>query len=237
MQTKPKPSENGTVLLELLFHNEINSKFVISMDPEELKTMFIFSFAQVDYISNDKKITVNVDEILYMLENLQNELILVSQNKRPLHTSIKQSLGYYAAKFYKKKDRKDLIYEASRSGLPRWVGMIYKLFDATGNNIPFSWLYNDSKANIILEISPHYQFFNRDPFEGEKFVKFSDWLKTYQPIEIVQIPQTTIPEWLNHIDKLMQRVQLSDEKYRCTGPGCELCKKEGKSGCPCGSRL
>ena len=238
MQAMPGPRKDGAILLELLFHDSNNAKLVISMDKQEAKRMINFDFAQIDYVSDLENITLEIDEILSIMEALKKEVQPCLNRQRVLHTSIKKSLGYYQAKDYKKDNRKDLIYETLSNGFRCWVGSVYKLFDArTGINIPSSWLYNDKDGNIFLELSPAYPWLFDEVKPGEKFIKYSEWMKEYKPYIVTKIPRDSAEQWLKQINKFMKKLDRSDKKYRCTGPGCLHCVKEGKSGCPCGSKL
>ena len=62
-------------------------------------------------------------------------------------------------------------------------------------------------------------------------------MKEYKPYIVTKIPRDSAEQWLKQINKFMKKLDRSDKKYRCTGPGCLHCVKEGKSGCPCGSKL
>ena len=75
------------------------------------------------------------------------------------------------------------------------------------------------------------------PKPDEKFIKYSEWMKNYKPYVVTQIPRESAEQWIKQIDKLMAKVKRSDKKFRCTGPGCTHCLKEGKTGCPCGSKI
>jgi hypothetical protein len=238
MQTMPGPRKDGVILLELLFHDSNNAKLVISMNKQEAKRMINFDFAQIDYVSDLESITLEIDEILSLMEALIKEIQPCLNGQRILHSSIKKSLGYYSSKDYKKDNRKDLIYETLSNGFRRWVGVAYQLFDArAGIGIPSSWLYNDKDGNILLEVSPIYPWLFMKVEPGETFIKYSDWMKEYKPYVVTKIPRDSALEWLKQISKFMKKLDRSDKKYRCTGPGCAHCAKEGKSGCPCGSKL
>lgn len=235
MQKKNK-NDQRTVLLELFFDANGTEKLVISMDSQEAESMILFSFAQVDYVNNNKTMIINIDEIMRIKEGLQEELIDCIQNKKLLHDSIKTWLGFSYTQYLKNDQRKNLIYETLPNGYRRWVGIAHRLFDAIpGQRIPVSWLYNDKDGNIILEISPIYPFDSHDPKPNEKFVRYLEWMKSYKPYVIAKIAPEVAKKWIQQLDGLMKKIEKSDKKFRCTGPGCKLCAKEGKSGCPCGS--
>ena len=230
--------DHSRLLLELPINSTDSEKFVISMNNDEAKSMTLFSFAEIRYISAKQSFTLCRDEIRDILESLSSQLAACLQKTQIPDPSIKQYLGYHQTQDYKKDNRKDLAYKTLPDGYTLWVGRKHSLYASViGRNRPSSWLYNDTAGNIILEISPIYPWLFDEVKPGEIFIKYSDWMKAYKPYEIIQIPRESAKEWLKQINILMQKVKRSDQKYRCTGPGCKLCAKEGKSGCPCGSSL
>lgn len=237
MLKKPKPTKSGLVLLELCFNDICNEKLIIKMNKITAKTMIIFDFAQINYKNKNKTIVIKIEEIIDLLKILKSKLQLCLRGTMILHPSIKHPLGYYETKSYVKGIKK-LVYKTMPDGNSQWVGDQHKLFEATpGIKIPFSWLYNDKEGNIILEISPMYPWHYNDPKSDETFVKYSEWIKNYKPYAITKIPKESAKQWVKDIDKLIAKVRRSDAKYRCTGLGCKHCIAEGKTGCPCGSKV
>jgi len=230
------PYQNkNIVLLELI---SANLKLVISMDIQEAKSMTLFSFATITVISGQGKQIINNDEIFYMIEQLYKQLTLCLKQPLLLHESIQNSIGFYQNTYYQDSQDPKLIHETLPNGYRRWVGYRYMLFDAiSGRGIPASWLYNNQNGDTVLEISQIYPWDSPESLHYENFIPYQAWIKTFAPDVVISIQKETIETWVKQLELFMQDIQRNDKLFRCTGLGCNLCVKKGKSGCPCGSSL
>jgi hypothetical protein len=218
-------------IAQLGFDNAKNNSINIYTSEINLENTYILTWIKIEYIQNLKTYVLLYDNFIAGIYNFREMLFQALNNNLQLDVSIKKSLGFYQSQYYKNDNRKNLIYKESDEGNKYWIGSKYKLFDFN----PASWLYNDKQGNILLEITPTYPWFFDKPEAGETFIKYSEWMKTYKPILVRTISKETAQQWLNQIDELIEVVKANDERIKCTGIGCLHCKKEGKTGCPCGS--
>jgi hypothetical protein len=220
-------------ILELLLNK--SSKESINFYTEQIKISEVFLFENVTATFNgNESIEISENCFNQVLETLRIMLAACVNNELSIHDSIKKSLGFYWCQYLKNNNRKGLFYKKNQTGKSYWIGYDYMLFSSTEEN-PASWLYNDKLGNIILELTPSYKWFFDKPEAGEIFIKYLEWMKAYKPLLIRTISKETAKQWLNQIDKLIEVVKANDERIKCTGLGCLHCKKEGKTGCPCGS--
>ncbi len=168
------------------------------------------------------------------IDCLTEKLQLCIDNKLQLHESINitKSLGWYWNRYTKNDQRKDLVYKVSDSGSSYWVGGKYRVYSPSLIEDPNTWLYNDKQGNIWMELSPQYPWFYQDPDpqEGEVFITYRDWMKTYQPYVIRTIPKESAKEWIKQIDDLTKIVLKVSQTLPCAGLlNCICCIKEEKS--------
>jgi hypothetical protein len=79
-------------------------------------------------------------------------------------------------------------------------------------NIFDTWLYNKNES-IWLEISPIYPWHFRDPKEGEIFVPYKEWIKSYKPVCIVEIQRKIAQQWLSQAKSIMEEIEKADSVY------------------------
>ncbi|MCX5922997.1 MAG: hypothetical protein NTU89_00345 [Candidatus Dependentiae bacterium] len=206
---------------------------------EPIDAIVLYDFINIHF-SGEKKYELAQDCFDHVVEEFKYTIKKAINEKSRLHPSLYNNgqislLGYQWCKYLKKNDRKDLVYGNEDTGIP-WIGYKYTLFETSHDiDTPASWLYNDEHGNIIFELTPVYPWYYSKPGSGETFIKYSEWMKTYQPILIRTISKQTAKQWLKQIDDLIKVVKKNDKRLRCTGPGCKHCLKIGKTGCYCGS--
>ena len=221
----------------LRFNLDITKKEALVIN-ERLNEIVLYEYINISF---DGVSQYDLDQSCfdYVILSFKSTMHNALNEELKLHPSLRDNLGisvlgYQWCKYLKKEERKDLMYNRENKGI-QWVGYQYTLFETS--DTPASWLYNDENGDIVFELTPVYPWFHSRPEQGETFIKYSEWMKTYKPLLIRTISKETAQQWLKQIDELIEVVKKNDERLSCTGLGCALCAKAGKTGCPCGSLL
>lgn len=215
-------------LLELFFDSKECEKIIIYTAADGVETTGELSVVKVIYESN-----INI-ELLYFdffryVNVLAKQLSLGFENNLIMHESIIKNIGFYENQYRQKRYRKNLTYKTGSNGGKYWIGSQYLLFSAYGNVNQNSWLYNDNDGNIVFELTPIYPWFYSDPGPGETFIKYSDWMKQYQPLLKRIIPKEVAQEWLVKLQELTAVVQKISKTLPCGGMlDCGGCIHLGK---------
>ena len=205
---------------------------------EPIDSIVLFDLINISFYGKNNY-PLGQDCFNYLIRRIKAFFKRALENKLKLHLSLSDKaesslLGYQWCKYLKKNDRKDLVCGKESEGVG-WVGYRHALFESSSEFRPSTWLYNDEHGNIIFELTPVYPWFDSKPESGETFIKYSEWMKNYQPILTRTISKETAQQWIKQIDELIKVVKKNDKRLRCTGPGCKHCLKIGKTGCYCGS--
>src|SRR4029077_13621525 len=113
------------------------------------------------FFDNDKQILIAQIFIASIFESLISHLEKALENKLQLHPSITKDIGYlwnYELHHTQYTDmyKKDLVYEENNEGHYFWVGQRYLVWSTPEDvrHVLSTWLYNDCKGAIILQITP-----------------------------------------------------------------------------------
>jgi len=215
--------------LTLYIDKNLGEKLALYTTADGLENTGELSWVKLFYECNDVKILLYSDFFRGFMY-IQEHLLSCSKNKLKLHDSLQEHLlGFYKNQYRKKRYRKNLIYEVSDCNYSYWVGDKYVLFNAAGKGNPDSWLYNDKDGNIVFEITPVYPWFYSDPEPDETFLKYSEWMKTYQPYLKRVISKDIAERWLFELQQLISIVQKISKTLPCGGMvDCGGCIHLGK---------
>lgn len=190
-----------------------NEKFVLDLQ-ESLDCVHCCYEAPIIFFHDASQIVIASDFVRYNISGLSHLLSKVLAKQLMLHSSIIKDIGYlyneYLQGLYSEslQKNKELVYE-KMEGIDHWVGEAYKLFDCN----PTTWLYNDYDENIILEITPNYPWHFSEPKEGEDFIPYEEWIKSYKPVLIRAIPVEVARQWLEQANMILKKIEENVARF------------------------
>lgn len=165
------------------------------------------------YFNADEVFLLNID-CSHELITLKDMLISALRNQLLLHNSITKDIGYLSNQEYHGDPNLELIFNA-KEGQEFWVGRRYNLWETPGDVTPSlaTWLYNNEKGEIILEITPNYPWHFSDPTPEENFIPYEQWIKDYKPFIIRTIPQEVAKRWLAQVEHLIEVFEKKEKNH------------------------
>lgn len=218
-------------LLKLYFDNKrLDEKLILYTTVKGLENTGELTLVKFFYETKYCKILLYSDFFKEGVDVLLNQLLQCAENKLQLHDSVQDGLlGFYKNQYRQKKNRKNLTYASGEDNYSYWVGDRFLLFDFAGKGNPDSWLYNDKDGNVVFELTPVYPWFYSNPVPGEIFIKYSEWMKQYQPLLKTMITKEAAQKWLVKLQELITIVQKISKRLPCGGMlDCGGCIHLGK---------
>ena len=181
-------------------------KIVLKSENDLQETAFCDDI-EID-ISVGQEYRLTYDCLQYTLLNLIDFLTSAIDNKLQLHNSIKYDLGYLWNEDCSGKSKFNFALEKV-GNINQWVGERYMLWSSPGKFNPrlATWLYNDEKGQIVLEVTPSYQWHFQDPKPDEKYYIYEEFIKNYQPILFRIISKETAQNWVTQAQNLLQEIE------------------------------
>lgn len=216
-------------ILELNFENTINEKLVLYTTTESLEATGLLTKVKFFYECMGTSYLLYYDffdDLNSFKQHLQNCL----EDKIVKDDSIKKNIGYYYNQYEQKNNRKNLAYKIN-NGHKFWVGLDALLFYSSMQFEPVTWLYSDRIVDdIIFELTPLYPWFYVDHQNTDHFEKYSDWMKTYQPILRSKINKNIIKKWIKQFENFYELIVKISRTLPCEGLlNCMGCIKTGRA--------
>src|SRR3989339_807886 len=197
----------------LTFTINSHEKFVIHIwSPDDIIHCCYQSY--VSLFIDDKEVIIGKSIIADFADMLKKMLKLALVDKLKLHKSIKKNIGYYwNQELYEEHPDLYIILEEEYK---YWVGRKYLLW-TTDSNIKdkcfATWLYNDSEANIIFEVTPDYleDFVDEQNLAEVKAYQES-MEKSYKPFYTRIISKEVAEQWLKQCKLILQTIQENTKK-------------------------
>ena len=152
--------------------------------------------------SEKEKFLITVDFLDSILKAFIGKLDRVLNNEAFLHSSINTNIGYFWNEI--------LHFEVEPVEVGGfWVGDKNLLCETPGNIKPnlATWLYNEQGGDIILEITPVYEWHNTDPEQGELFITYEEFMKDYKSIFKQEVSRDIAEEWLKQARDILDSIE------------------------------
>lgn len=179
------------ILFQLSPHEQL--KFLIEEPQEEIHCC---AEAQIYLVEKNKELLLSSDLLIDNLTTFRNQIEKAVRNDLYLDQSINADIGYLYNQ--ELQNQPGLTYK-KLDGRDYWVGLSYLLW----NYEYATWLYNDNKGVITIEISPIYP----GNF-SEEAIDYNTWIKKYQPYAIKTINKSMAKNWLNIANKELKKQTL-----------------------------
>ena len=205
----------------------INIKIVPS-DDIDLEQMYFCTDVKV-FFQDENLLLIGEEWAGEIFEQFFSHLKKAINNELQLHESLHQNLGFIYNDFF--DNIPDSMMVSSLDNVSKhWVIYDYKMW-ATTKDLSLrvaTWLYNDDKGNIILEVTKTYPWFyaQDEDIEDPDFVYYEDFIKDYKSIIYCIIPRDKAIEWLNEAEEWLS-VFLKNEKH-CKIPTVSFLNKSKK---------
>lgn len=202
----------------LKFRINDNENIIIPLD--EPDDIIDYSYvAKAELIIRDQVTIIGSGAIGMQAVKLQRLLKPVIAGQRPLHKSIKNSIGYYYNQDLNEENPDIFLIQSEESKY--WIGSQYLLW-TTDSNIKnhqyATWLYNDSSGNIIFEVTPLYPEDYVDPEDLAEVQAYKEWMKiSYKTFFTCIISKEVAMQWLSQANLILktieENVKMLKEKY------------------------
>lgn len=206
---------------DIIFQLNGTQKIILSLE-ESLDHVHCCYWANIFFIQHDARYLLMNEVVRYSMDCFVGALKKVLANKLKLHPSIEidgqltKDIGYIFNE--NRQGNNENVVEEIENGekYAMWVGYKYMVW---GKNA-ILWMYNDDTGNIFLEITPSFPgkptYLDLDnPLtqeEKENITKYKQWIKTYQPILIKKIPQSTAEKWLKQANDILAIIRKNVEQ-------------------------
>lgn len=180
--------------------------------PCKLEDLYRYEDIEIFFIYEGKKYSVFKFNFLFYALEAFNPLLKKSLNyDLYLDSAVDKDIGYLfneylhetsIGNFIEQEDHKD-------SDPLRWVGQKYLVWSAPGGYE--AWLYNKNDS-IYFEVTPSYKWHFLDPEKGEKFVTYKKWIKSYEPVAIIELKKEVAQELLKETEKILNFITENDKK-------------------------
>lgn len=74
-----------------------------------------------------------------------------------------------------------------------------------------TWIYTKND-NIYLEVAPSYPWLYVEPEEGENYISFDVFIKTYKPILVTELDQFLVKKWIQECQDLSNKLDKDHEQ-------------------------
>lgn len=177
----------------------------------KLDEIFIFNDIAIKYV-NKETYFLTIDCLFYLMNHLQEMFKSAIKNELQLHKSINKNIGYLRNQYLHDSIE---CREGNKEELPHWNGDKYHLFSTPGNaDISLvTWLYNNKHCDIILEITPGYKWFFKEPDPNETYVSYDEFMKNYKSIYTATIPLSFAKTLLMQFDILLNQSKKNEKKH------------------------
>ncbi len=206
---------NNTLLFTL---DEKRSLLFVSKDMPMEQVHSCYEI-EMYWLDDKQKILIGINASGSLAYRFNYMLPLAIKQKLQLDGSIKKSLGYYWNEIF--ADRSscvDLRYELhSQGSYSSWVGTDY-FVSGTHYLAPkphlSTWLYNDKNGDIILEVTPMFDWSGHEVPEQEEMDRYFAFLKNYEPVLRQVIPREVAQQWLEQTKK-WYKIFYDNEQKEC----------------------
>lgn len=166
---------------------------------------------EIFYINQGNRYQISNDCFSYSLGQFKDLLDKVLNNKLKLHKSINHDIGYLWNEYLQNKQGHNFIQQKIYKDVNDhdWVGEKYLLWESPKKYT--TWLYNKNES-IYFEVAPSYKWHFVDPKKGENFVAYEEWIKSYEPIAIIELKRAVAQELLKRTEELMVLINEYDKK-------------------------
>lgn len=192
-----------------------NDEKIIIQSQDPLNKVSCCSESSVIFMQGNKQLVLSCDFFSYNINILNTLLKKALKCELILHNSITKDIGYLFNQYSaitcgeKLKEPTFLTYIQHDNQL-YWPGNDYHLWDK--NYI--TWLYNNSAGAIIFEITPFYPYMYSEPEEELNYISYEEWIKTYKPYFIREIPIKTAQEWLKQTEGVLKKIDSNIKRWK-----------------------
>lgn len=197
--------------IELKLNNTEKLNIELSLP---LGQMHCCDYGYISFQGEKHNIMLYNDDLREGLFGLVAVLTNVIAGSLALHSSITKDVGYLYNEHLNSDSNQTSGLVYNENGF--WVGDRHSMFSTTGRDYPktATWLYNNDKGEIILEITPVYKWHFLDPEPGDEFISYEDFMKSYQPILFRTIPKEAAQEWLVQAQAILKQIENNIERDR-----------------------
>lgn len=192
--------------------NISSTSFIEIVLPCKLEDLYRYEDIEIFFIYEGKNYSVfKFNFLFYALEAFKPLLEESLSYNLYLHTSIDKDIGYLFNEYLHGKRGYNLIEQKiyTDSDLLAWVGQKNLVWSSPGGYE--AWLYNKNES-IFFEVTPSYKWHFLEPEKGDSFVTYKKWIKSYEPVAIIELKREVAQELLKETEKILNFITENDKK-------------------------
>ncbi|HSC25172.1 MAG TPA: hypothetical protein VLB80_03095 [Candidatus Babeliales bacterium] len=195
----------------IIFTLNTTEKIIIHLE-ESLENVDCCYRTDITLLQENQYYLLSIDPIHYSITRFHNFLNKALYNELYLHKSLTNDIGYLCNEYY--QNTTGFVTEELIGG-STWVGYKYHLWEAASKDVRLvTWLYNKPDGSIIIEITPCYPYLYCEPTEEPNYISYNEWIKTYKPYLIREIPHAIAQEWLKQAEYIIQTIESNAKKWK-----------------------
>ncbi len=154
---------------------------------EATEKLHMFDKVTIILKEGNKEVIIFNDILMEGIIRLENRLKSALNNELDLPAFVDiGNLGYY-------------YNTDTKNGQDSLEYSKYWLWSTQG---PQTWSYNKDNK-IYLEIVPTYSWLFSDAKEGDNYITFDAFMKTYKPIAVEEIDRATVQKWIEQCKEIL----------------------------------
>ena len=195
---------------ELFFQLSSEEKIVLSFE-EPIGRWIPCDNIPLIFSHSDRELLLSVKSIRESMTLLIVLLTSALKNKLHIDKSITKDIGFLWNQEIQKKP--GLVY-MKLENKDYWIGLNNLLWTTPTNVEPTvsTWIYNNSKGEIVLEITPDYPWHFRAPNRDELYVDYEKWISKYEPFVIWTISTEIATRWINQAQEILNKIDQNIKK-------------------------
>ncbi len=149
---------------------------------------------------NHKKIQISYFLTASNIEKLIITLKKCLNNDKELFNNIEQNIGYAWNIYINAENDSQLEYANKKY---EYLNDDYLWYSTYA-----TWIYNDTKNNIILEVTPTYPHTYDESFSYQDFLT---WMQNYKPLLKTKIPRNVAKQWLMQAQQILDTIDENSQ--------------------------
>ena len=191
---------------KILFKINECEDIIIQVDEYPEDVPYCFYDANFFLQNRNEKIKLCSFSLPSYVEALSIALNQALQNQRQLFYQHSQDIGYLWNLYVNADNEAQLSYAEKEYEFLDDYYIWYSTFT--------TWIYNDKKGNIVLEITPSYPHTYSSNFSYQDFLK---WMQNYKPLFKTIIPREVAEQWLAQATQILMTIDENSEQLHAQG--------------------
>ena len=205
-------------------------KIIPDYDRDFKEIDYCCNLIKVYFLYSNKTLRIGQDSAGELFEHILGLLKKSINNNLQLHESITKNLGFMENQYYHilpHEKNEFFMVQTQTEKTSYWIGSRYEMWTTYADANPHvnTWLYNNSKADIIFEVTKFYKWstqeYDPEDLEDPEYITYDEFMKDYKPLIQRVIPRDVAIEWVEQLMKVYKGLFEKEEDFirRCKEMG------------------